>query len=87
MVSFAPLFHSLFLIAYILSLHWTVATALTALTDSNIKTAAALWVNNEAQARSTYGDIADWDISQVTDLAHGKSIHTPDIWCEEISLT
>ena len=73
MVTFLPLFHSLFLVAYILSLHLTVTSALTALTDSNIRTAAELWVSNEAQARQTYGDIADWDISEVTDLSSGKS--------------
>ena len=71
-----PLFHSLFLIAYIFSLHWTVASALTALTDSNIKTAAGLWSSDEDQARQTYGDIAEWDISGVTNLEDGKSTHT-----------
>ncbi len=43
----------------------------TSLTDSNIKTAAQLWVSNQASATSTYGLVHTWDLSQVTSLANG----------------
>jgi hypothetical protein len=43
------------------------------LTDSNIKTAAQLWVSNQASATSTYGLVDTWDLSQVTSLAN--------VWC------
>jgi hypothetical protein len=43
------------------------------LADSNIKTAAQLWVSNQASATSTYGLVDTWDLSQVTSLAY--------LWC------
>jgi hypothetical protein len=45
----------------------------TPLTDSNIKTAAQLWVSNQASATSTYGLVYKWDLSQVTSLEN--------VWC------
>ena len=53
--------------------HGRVLSAYTPLTDSNIKTAAQLWVSNDASAPSTYGLIHTWDLSQVTSLATGSS--------------
>jgi surface protein len=50
-----------------------VLNAYTPLTDSNIKTAAQLWVSNQASATSTYGLLHTWDLSQVTSLAY--------VWC------
>ena len=47
--------------------------ALTQITDSNIKQAVGLWVSKEATARSTYGDISEWDVSAVTSLEKSKS--------------
>ncbi len=43
------------------------------LTDSNIKTAAQLWVSNQASATLTYGLVNKWDLSQVTSLEK--------LWC------
>jgi surface protein len=45
----------------------------TQLTNSNIKTAAQLWVSNQASATSTYGLVPKWDLSQVTSLEN--------VWC------
>ncbi len=45
----------------------------TPLTDSNIKTAAQLWVSDQASATSTYGPVHLWDLSQVTTLEN--------VWC------
>ncbi len=45
----------------------------TPLTDSNIRTAAQLWVSNQASATTTYGPVHLWDLSQVTSLAN--------VWC------
>jgi surface protein len=50
-----------------------IDAAITPLTDINIKTAAELWVSNQASAASTYGFVNTWDLSQVTSLAH--------VWC------
>jgi hypothetical protein len=50
-----------------------VLNAYTPLTNSNIKTAAQLWVSNQASATSTYGLVHNWDLSQVTNLAY--------VWC------
>jgi hypothetical protein len=44
------------------------------LTDSNIKTAAKLWVYDHASATSTYGLVQMWDLSQVTTMHECKSI-------------
>jgi surface protein len=45
----------------------------TPLTDSNIKTAAILWVSDETSATSTYGPVHTWELSQVTSLEK--------VWC------
>jgi hypothetical protein len=45
----------------------------TPLTDSNIKTAAQLWVSNQASATLTYGLVHTWDLSGVTSLQN--------VWC------
>ena len=45
----------------------------TALTDSNIKTAAILWVSDQTSATSTYGLVHTWELSQVTSLEK--------VWC------
>ncbi len=50
-----------------------VLNAYTPLTDTNIKTAAQLWVSNQASATSTYGLVYTWDLSQVTSLEN--------VWC------
>jgi hypothetical protein len=50
-----------------------VLNTYTPLTDSNMKTAAQLWVSNQASATSTYGLVHTWDLSQVTSLAN--------VWC------
>ena len=50
-----------------------VLNAYTSLTDFNIKTAAQLWVSNQASATTTYGPVHLWDLSQVTSLAN--------VWC------
>jgi hypothetical protein len=52
-----------------------VLNAYTPLTDSNIMTAAQLWVSNEASATSTYGLVGTWDVGKVTTMSKGKSIH------------
>jgi hypothetical protein len=46
----------------------------TMLTDSNIKTAAQLWVSDQASATSTYGLVHTWDLSEVTNMEQSKSI-------------
>ncbi len=51
-----------------------VLNAYTPLTDSNIKTAAQLWVSNQTSANSTYGLIQTWDVAKATDMFRGKSI-------------
>jgi hypothetical protein len=43
------------------------------LTDSNIYNAAQLWVSDQAFAISTYGDLREWDVSQVTYMGSSKS--------------
>jgi hypothetical protein len=45
----------------------------TPLTDSNINTAAQLWVSDQAYSASTYGDLNQWDVSTVTDMSSSKS--------------
>jgi hypothetical protein len=52
-----------------------VLNAYTPLTDSNIKTAAGLWVSNQASATSTYGLVGTWDVGKVTTMSTSKSIH------------
>ena len=36
--------------------------------DSNIQDAVNLWVSNQSAAESTYGNISEWDVSNVTDM-------------------
>jgi surface protein len=50
-----------------------VLNTYTPLVDSNIKTAAQLWVSDQASATSMYGLVRTWDLSQVTSLKH--------VWC------
>ena len=63
------LLSSLILICYNIILYACVTSALTPLTDSNINAAADLWISDEAQALETYGNIKNWDVSQVTSLS------------------
>ena len=49
-----------------------VLSAYTPLTDSNIRTAAQLWVSSQASATSTYGLVHLWDLSQVTSMSQSK---------------
>jgi surface protein len=39
------------------------------LTDANIQTAVDLWVSDSAAATTTYGNISNWNVSQVTDMS------------------
>ena len=41
----------------------------TAITDANIQTAVNDWVSDPSAATTTYGNISDWDVSQVTDMS------------------
>ena len=47
----------------------TCPSNLTPITDANIQTAVDLWVSNPAAATTTYGNISDWDVSQVTNMS------------------
>ncbi len=51
-----------------------VLNTYTALTGSNIKHAAQLWVSNQASAIATYGLLQTWDVAKVTDMWQSKSI-------------
>ena len=42
----------------------------TPITDANVKTAVDLWVSDSAAATTTYGNISDWDVSNVTDMSN-----------------
>jgi surface protein len=60
---------------------WGTCT-LTAITDANIQTAVDLWVSDPSAATTTYGNISDWDVSQVTDMSylfHNKTTFNDDI--------
>jgi hypothetical protein len=46
----------------------------TPLADSNINTAAHLWVSDRASAALTYGNINQWDVAVVTDMHGSESI-------------
>jgi hypothetical protein len=50
-----------------------VLNTYTPLMDANIKTAAKLWLSDEASANTTYGLVGTWDLSQVTSLIQ--------VWC------
>ena len=41
----------------------------TAITNANIQTAVDLWISDPSAASTTYGNISDWDVSQVTDMS------------------
>jgi surface protein len=43
--------------------------AQTPITDANIQTAVDLWVSDPSAATTTYGNISDWDVSNVTDMS------------------
>ena len=58
--------------------HGRVLNTVTPLTDSNIKTAAQLWVSNQASAISTYGYLNQWNVATVTSMSSGKSISILD---------
>ena len=57
----------------LLQLLQPVAAALTPITDANVNAAVRLWISNEQQARSQYGDISEWNVSAVTSLSKSKS--------------
>ena len=57
----------------LLQLLQPVAAALTPITDANVNAAVKLWISNEQQARSQYGDISEWNVSAVTSLSRSKS--------------
>ena len=40
------------------------------ITDTNIQTAVDLWVSDPSAATTTYGNISDWNVSQVTDMSN-----------------
>ena len=51
-------------------------------TDANIQTAVDLWVSDVSTATTTYGNISDWDVSQVTDMSelfYNKTTFNDDI--------
>ncbi len=43
--------------------------AQTSITDANIRQAVNDWVYDPSTATTTYGNISDWDVSQVTDMS------------------
>ncbi len=45
-----------------------LVTALTAITDANLKSAVTSWVTFPTTAMTTYGPIADWDTAAVTSM-------------------
>jgi len=47
----------------------TCPNTLTPITDANIQTAVDLWISDVSAATTTYGNISDWDVSQVTDMS------------------
>ena len=49
----------------------------TAITNANIQTAVDLWDSDLSAATTTYGNISDWDVSQVTDMSQ-LFYHNPD---------
>jgi hypothetical protein len=59
-----------------------VARALTAITDTNVGTAATAWATDPTTAGATYGNIGDWDVSAVSNmyqLFYSKSTLNDDI--------
>ena len=56
--------------------------AQTPITDANIQTAVDLWVSDSAAATTTYGNISNWDVSQITNMSElffGKTTFNDDI--------
>jgi surface protein len=47
----------------------TVSYSQTAITDTNIRQALSDWVSIPTFAEATYGNISEWDVSQVTDMS------------------
>ena len=47
----------------------TISYSQTAITNANIQTAVDLWDSDLSAATTTYGNISDWDVSQVTDMS------------------
>ena len=67
MISPYTSFHLLLLLATLRKID-----SLTALTDSTIQQAVNDWCDGgsaKSDVQSTYGDINDWDVSQVTDMS------------------
>ena len=44
--------------------------AQTPITDANIQTAVDLWISDPSAATITYGNISDWDVSNVTNMSN-----------------
>ena len=59
--------HRLVGLALLLFLPALVA-ALTAITDTNLKSAVTAWLTNPTTATTTYGPIADWNTAAVTSM-------------------
>jgi hypothetical protein len=57
-----------------------VLNAYTPLTNSNIKTAAQLWVSNQASAISTYGLVQTWDISMAYSDETSQVTNLDNLW-------
>jgi surface protein len=45
-------------------------TCLTPITNSNIHEAVNLWISDVSTATTTYGNISDWDVSEVTNMSY-----------------
>ena len=56
------------------------ASAHTTFTNKpDLQTAADLWCSDEPAALAEYGNIADWDVSRITDM---KCLFSANSWCE-----
>jgi hypothetical protein len=58
--------HRIAALAVLLLLLAACVSSQTAITDANIKTAAASWIATPTTATTTYGNIADWNTAAVT---------------------